>query len=716
MEGMPLEKQPLFPYSPFPGGVFPQEDRSFSPRRIGEFPMQIKLRKARYRIALVTAAVLLLVLVAQPAPAALVKWDGPTTNNLWTNKFNWDTDTVPVLGDDVEVISGTSQTVSFNTNILAPGLNSLKISGSGGATVTFTQSLKTLTAKDLTVGFGNGTGIHNQSLGTTTVTNLFVLGNNVNSVGIYNKSGGSFSAGRMLVGRSGVGTFNNSSSSLTVTGTDLILGFNTSGNGTYNMSSGSLSVKRDEYVGDEGTGSFSQSSGTHTIGRDLYVGDDATATGTFKMSAGSLTVNRNEVIGNYGIGTFIQSSGTHTVKGEFDVGNNTGGVGIFTMTSGSLNVAKNAYIGSQDATGTFTQTSGSVTIGGDFILGRSGAGSQGTYKMTSGSLTVKGPNGEVIGQDGTGVFTQTSGSNTVTSGPLILAKNAGSFGTYNLNSGSVTAPTIQINGSTTPAPTGTGKFNVTGTATVNGNVTNDGEVKTTNANVTWNGTFTNNNSYISDPGSTQTFNKDLVVSGTGYLKATAPLSATGASQDVFIFKESFQVTRTGDPNQMNNWDTANAAIKFVTGGDNVHDLYIPSTDIGRYPPPGLLYSWHSLDITGQVINLKDGAPGDPAAPAFYTGELLGVVLNGLNQVTNIIGGPDAAHPLYIYFDDDLPANAYLGHNDYLFATGYGGIYWDPTDSSGPQAMAQTPVPPSLFLLGTGLLGLGALGWRRRKKR
>jgi hypothetical protein len=66
-------------------------------------------------------AALLLVLVAQPALAAIVTWDGPTTNNLWTNKFNWDTDTVPVNGDDVKVTSGSSQTVSFNTNINPPG-------------------------------------------------------------------------------------------------------------------------------------------------------------------------------------------------------------------------------------------------------------------------------------------------------------------------------------------------------------------------------------------------------------------------------------------------------------------------------------------------------------------------------------------------------------------------------------------------------------------
>lgn len=674
--------------------------------------MRPELSKTRHRGPVIALAALVMILVATPALAVPIQWIGPTTNNLWTNKSNWDTNTVPGVGDEAKVTSGTSQTVSFNTNINAPGLTSLIISGTGGATVTLSQSLKTLTAGDETVGTGNGKGIHNQSLGTTRITDLLILGNNVNSEGTYNKSGGSFYAGRMRVGNSGKGTFNHSSSSAEVTGTDLFLGVTATGIGTYNMSSGSLKVKRDEIVGRLGTGTFKQSAGTHTIGQDLYLGaDSATAKGTFTMSSGTLKVGGDEVIGNLGIGEFTQSSGSHTVGGEFDVGNNSGGVGTFNMTSGSLNVAKNAHIGSQDATGTFNQTSGSVTIGGDFILARSGAVSKGTYKMTSGSLTVKGPNGEVIGQDGTGEFTQTSGSNTVTNGPLILAKKAGSFGTYNLKSGSVTAPTIQINGSTEPG-SGTGKFNVTGTATVNGDVTNDGEVKTTDANVTWNGTFTNNNSYISDP-STQTFNKDLVVNTQGFLVGTA-------SQDLFVFKENFQ---NYSQNTL-NWNTAvtggptitGAGMQFVANGDLSHDLYIPGLNKGQGADPVPRYvgnfGWGALDITGQTLNLQDGNTFN-ASTGLYVGGLIGVTLNVTDPThpvaTNIFNPSGGG--IYLFYDpDNTLVNQYLldvavgPEKRIWFASGIGLL-----------RPYHTPVPASLLLLGSGLLGLGALGWRRRKK-
>ena len=200
------------------------------------------------------------------------------------------------------------------------------------------------------------------------------------------------------------------------------------------------------------------------------------STGTFTMSSGTLKVGLDEIIGDHGVGTFKQSSGSHTIGGGLFVGNNPGSTGSsFTMSSGSLNVAGGLFVASEGSTATFTQTSGSNTVGGDFVLGRL-PGTDGTYTMTSGSLLVKGPAGEYIGQNGTGTFTQTSGSNTASKN-IFIAQGVGSVGTYNLNSGSVTAnfsPPFDatadiINyGSTYPSASGTGTFNVTGTATVTG--------------------------------------------------------------------------------------------------------------------------------------------------------------------------------------------------------------------------------------------------------
>jgi hypothetical protein len=64
---------------------------------------------------------------------------------------------------------------------------------------------------------------------------------------------------------------------------------------------------------------------------------------------------------------------------------------------------------------------------------------------------------------------------------------------------------------------------------------------------------------------------------------------------------------------------------------------------------------------------------------------------------NIIGNSEV---LNIYYDP--PLNGYLNDATYTFASGSG-------------KLIPTPLPASVLLLGSGLLGLGFLG-RRRKKR
>ena len=81
--------------------------------------------------------------------------------------------------------------------------------------------------------------------------------------------------------------------------------------------------------------------------------------------------------------------------------------------------------------------------------------------------------------------------------------------------------------------------------------------------------------------------------------------------------------------------------------------------------------------------------------------LLGAKFTG-TTLTNIIND-DPNNVLNLYYDKDLAANAYLHGLNYTIP----GI-------GGGQLRAHTPVPPSVLLLGSGLLGLGALGWRRRR--
>jgi hypothetical protein len=106
-----------------------------------------------------------------------------------------------------------------------------------------------------------------------------------------------------------------------------------------------------------------------------------------------------------------------------------------------------------------------------------------------------------------------------------------------------------------------------------------------------------------------------------------------------------------------------------------------------------------LNIANQIINLRDNngiLNGD-----LWLEVLIGATFTG-TTLTNIFNA-DALDVINIYYNKNLAANAYLGGLNYTITGGAGGML-----------IAHTPLPPSVFLLGSGLLGLGLLGWRRRR--
>jgi len=673
-------------------------------------------RKPKY--CLIAIGAVLLALMAQPALAVTKQWVVSSGN--WTTVNNWSSPGQPALNDDASLTNqnlGTSRAATLNT--VTPQLGTVTVDATPTGTFTLNQSSSStaLNANAEFIGL-SGKGVYNQSAGKNNVANYLVLGVNPGSNGTYNMSGGTLTTGALQVGNAGTGTFKQSSTTVNIgSGVwdqgqpfSLIVGgiLNTPpgppwpGTGTYTMSSGTLNVTGGEAIGQTGTGTFTQSSGTHKIGGRLEVGVQGGSTGIFTLSSGSLSVGGFEVIGDVGTGTFTQSSGSHTITGDLDIG--MIGKGTFKMSSGSLSVGGDEYIGRFGGTGSFTQSSGSHTVAGNFTMADQ-PGTSATYTMSSGSLTVGGA--EIIGNNGPATFTQTSGSNKAKT--ITIAANAPA--TYNLNSGSITATdpaldAIHVKGPYTPTsvsdPTSTtgGNFLIKGAPTVNGNVTNDGLIKTTSATVTWNGVVTNNSAYISDPGSTQTFNKDLVVSSTGYLVSTSTPTGTHPDStplDLFIFKNDFVNQST----QNTKFNTLGAEMKFVTGTDATptdHNLYIPGAAGGIKDNN---FSWHTMDITGQTITLFDGSPGTVGGSLYLYEGLIGAVISG-NTITNIISNDP--NGLNIYYDSLSAVNAYLGGFDYNLA-----------GTGGGNLIHHTPLPPSVLLLGSGLLGLGALGWRRKRQ-
>ncbi len=750
--------------------------------------MKSERRKAKY--CLIAIGAVLLTLLAQPALANTVTWTGPSGN--WTTASSWSSSpNLPAAGDDVFLTSATSKTVTLNTKAPATGSFDLVWIGASSGTFTVNQSSSTtsLSAGGEVIGFSPYVkGAYNQSGGSNTITNALVLGiGGPGSSGTYNMTGGTFSAGAIIVGPYGTGTFSQSSKTVNigsylwdgtepyslVVGGEYNGGTSFSGTGTYTNSSGTLNIAGGAVIGQTGNGTFTQSSGKTSIGGDLVVGNHAGATGKFTMSSGTLNVTGNEIIGNGdgsggATGTFTQSSGTQTIGGNLDVGSDTGSTGTFTMSSGSLKVGGTEYIGNSGngtftqssgsntigqtlvlanaagttgtftmssgslsvgsteyigatGDGTFTQSSGSNTAGGDFYLAYGPNSGGSSYTMSSGSLLVKGANGEFIGNNAPATFTQSSGSNTVTSatGKILIAPNAGTnyAVTYNLNGGSVNVPNntaldaIHVFGPytptsvTNPVSTTGGNFLIKGTSTVNGNVTNDGLVNTTNANVTWNGTFTDNSAYVSGtntPSSTttQTFNKDMVVNSTGYIVANSPLTGI-TPQDLYIFRGNFLNQST----QSASWNTANAEIEFSTGASTTHTLNINADGTAAGHP----FAWATMWIdSNQTLKLTGGA-GD----ALWVNGLVGVKATSFTSgatLTNIFN--DSSSALDIYYSMDAPfsgLNGYLGNYTYIIPA-------DPSviGAVNGELIAHAPLPPSVLLLGSGLLGMGLLGYRRKR--
>ena len=112
-----------------------------------------------------------------------------------------------------------------------------------------------------------------------------------------------------------------------------------------------------------------------------------------------------------------------------------GGSGSYSLSStGSLSAA-NEYIGNYGS-GTFTQSGGTNTVTGNLYVGNA-SGSSGTYNLSGGSLSAY---VEAIGVYGSGSFTQSGGTHTVDdgtgNGELWMGAQGGS-GAYSLSGGSL---------------------------------------------------------------------------------------------------------------------------------------------------------------------------------------------------------------------------------------------------------------------------------------
>ncbi|MGA2061863.1 MAG: autotransporter-associated beta strand repeat-containing protein [Thermoguttaceae bacterium] len=203
------------------------------------------------------------------------------------------------------------------------------------------------------------------------------------------------------------------------------------------------------------TGAIANITQPGAVCTSVYVGYTGLGTGYVSMTGGDLTqyIGGNCQIGITNDGTFNQSAGTYTtgVGGITLGGTYTGGVYYFN--TGNYNLSGNAILNCQGGlivgqygTGYFTQNGGTnklyssltsawtnMTIGYYFPTGNQ---SVGTYTLNSGSLSANQISLAVYGK---GEFDQNGGTVTLmsTTNGLSFASQTNSIGTYDLYGGTL---------------------------------------------------------------------------------------------------------------------------------------------------------------------------------------------------------------------------------------------------------------------------------------
>jgi hypothetical protein len=453
----------------------------------------------------------------------------------------------------------------------------------------------------------NGTGAFTQTGGMNTVTNSLSVGNNnVGTVSSYNLSGGNLSAGAEYIGYSGTGAFSHTGGTNTVTN-NLYFGYNSGSSGTYTLSGGTLDVRGDIVDGsgtstlilDGGTlsnnwqsitvdtlnlGYFENASFTQTgsrtvlVNNDLNLGVVSGSSGTYTLSSGTLDV-RGRIRGGSGLNTFVMDGGTLINNWQsidvynFTIASGAGSNGTFTMDSKSV-TSRYMLIGNY-GTGTFTQTGGTNTATNGLFLGQH-SGSSGTYHL-SGTGVLSAYSESIGSYEGTGTFNQSGGTNTVTSG-LRLGPNLGSSGTYNLISGNLSANFEYIGSFGTGTFTQTGGTNTvtntltiaevpgsTGTYTLSGGTLTAGNIINNDTFNQSNGTINSNlqnNSIFNYSGGT--FNRRLTNYGTAVFNADFAAGDGMANYSSVAIPTNRTVTLNGTG--LDNQGTINMYGGTLSGG------------------------------------------------------------------------------------------------------------------------------------------------------
>ncbi len=374
-----------------------------------------------------------------------------------TGVFNISAGTVSSV-NETRVGEGTGATGTLNISGTTAWTSGGELQvGNDAGTGTMNMSGGTMTINQWgAIGRNGGTGILNLSGGTVQMAggnrtfDIGVFGGNGNpfGTGTMNQSGGALinTVNQTTIGRdaSGVGIWNISAGTATLTGQNLVVG--NSGQGTLNITGGSITGVNQLNVAANGgsTGALNMNAaGLNLTSREFYVGNGGGGVGTVNVNNGTLQTNEWTEVGRNG------GTGTVNISGPAAVWN-IGTVGVSGLT-------KDTQIGYNGGTGNLNVSNGGKVNHNWWFNVARGNGSTGHITVDGAGSTINMINGREdghggdnnaqlnVGEDGVGTLSVTNGGTfnqsmflgggvTVRGGGEVhIGRNGGSTGTVTVD-------------------------------------------------------------------------------------------------------------------------------------------------------------------------------------------------------------------------------------------------------------------------------------------
>jgi fibronectin-binding autotransporter adhesin len=173
--------------------------------------------------------------------------------------------------------------------------------------------------------------------------------------------------------------------------------------------------------------------------------------GTASISAGSTYADGID-LSNANTSTLLQTGSTSSLgTSSIWIGSSAGTSGLYQIGGGTFTVGIYGLSLGRSGSGHMVQTDGNVNLNNDFLYIGYAATSTGLYELQGGALTAtnKGVNYLNVGYNGQGGIIQTGGTAILTT--MVLARNAGSTGRYELRGGQLTADSIWVGAGGTAA-------------------------------------------------------------------------------------------------------------------------------------------------------------------------------------------------------------------------------------------------------------------------